>query len=77
MKGRFKNWDFIRVLRLALGIFIIVQSVVSKYWLFVGAGVLFSLMPIMNIGCCGASVCNTPVRKSNGKIEEVNYEEIR
>lgn len=65
-----------RVLRLAIGIFIIVQSVITKDWLFVGAGVLFSLIPIMNIGCCGASGCNTPVRKSNRKIEEVNYEEI-
>lgn len=66
-----------RVLRLAIGIFIIVQSVVVRDWLFVGAGVLFSLIPIMNIGCCGASGCNTPVRKSNRKIKEVNYEEIR
>lgn len=66
-----------RVLRLAIGIFIIVQSVITKDWLFVGAGVLFSLMPIMNIGCCGASGCNTSVRKSNGKNEEVSYEEIR
>ena len=66
-----------RVLRLAIGVFIIVQSVITKDWLFVGAGVLFSLMPIMNIGCCGASGCNTPVRKSNEKNEEVSYEEIR
>lgn len=77
MKNYLKTWDLMRVLRLALGIFIIVQSVITKDWLFVGAGVLFSLMPIMNIGCCGASGCNTPVRKSNRKIEEVNYEEIR
>lgn len=66
-----------RVLRLVIGIFIIVQGVVSKDWLFVGAGVLFSLMPIMNIGCCGASGCNTPIRKSNRTTEDVSYEEIR
>jgi len=76
MKNYLKTWDFMRVIRLAIGIFIIVQSVITKDWLFVGAGVLFSLMPILNIGCCGASGCNTPVRKSNGKNEEVNYEEI-
>lgn len=77
MKNYLRNWDFMRVLRLAIGIFIIVQSVITKDWLFVGAGVLFSLMPIMNIGCCGASGCNTLVRKSNEKNEEVSYEEIR
>jgi hypothetical protein len=66
-----------RVLRLAIGIFIVVQSVVSKDWLFVGAGVLLSLMPIMNIGCCSASGCNTPVSKSNKKVEDITYEEVR
>lgn len=66
-----------RVLRLALGIFIIVQGVQTKEWLFVALGGLFSLMPIMNIGCCGASGCNTPVRKSNRTTEDVSYEEIR
>lgn len=66
-----------RVLRLALGIFIIVQGVVARDWLFIGAGVLFSLMPILNIGCCGASGCNTPVRKNTGNVEDVSYEEIR
>lgn len=66
-----------RVLRLAIGIFIIVQSVITKDWLFVGAGVLFSLMPIMNIGCCGASGCNTPISKSNKKVENITFEEIK
>lgn len=66
-----------RVLRLALGIFIIVQGVQTKEWLFVALGGLFSLMPIMNIGCCGASGCNTPIRKSNRTTEDVSYEEIR
>ncbi len=66
-----------RVLRLAIGIFIIVQGVQTKEWLFVALGGLFSLMPLLNIGCCGASGCNTPVRKNNGKIEDVSYEEIR
>ena len=77
MKAYLKTWDFMRMLRLAIGIFIIVQSVITKDWLFVGVGVLFSLMPILNISCCGASGCNMPVRKNNGKIEDVSYEEIR
>ena len=66
-----------RVLRLAMGIFIIVQGISTKEWLFVVAGVLFSLKPIMNIGCCGASGCNTPIRKNTGNVEDVSYEEVR
>lgn len=66
-----------RVLRLALGIFIIVQGVQTKEWLFVALGGLFSLMPLLNIGCCGSSGCNTPVSKSNKKVEDISYEKVR
>lgn len=66
-----------RVLRLALGIFIIVQGVQAKEWLFVALGGLFSLMPLLNIGCCGASGCNTPVSISDKKAEDITYEEIK
>ncbi len=77
MKNYLRNWDFMRVLRLALGIFIIVQGVQTKEWLFVALGGLFSLMPLLNIGCCGSSGCNTPVSKSNKKVEDISYEEVR
>ena len=77
MKNYLRNWNFMRVLRLALGIFIIVQGVQAKEWLFVALGGLFSLMPLLNIGCCGASGCNTPVSKSRKKVEEITYEEIK
>lgn len=77
MKAYLKTWDFMRVLRLAMGIFIIVQGISAKEWLLAGLGGLFSLMPLMNIGCCGASGCNTPVSKSSKKIEDITYEEVR
>ena len=77
MKSYLKTWNFMRVLRLALGIFIIVQCIMAKEWLLAGLGVLFSLMPLMNIGCCGASGCNTPVSKSDKKAEDITYEEIK
>ncbi len=77
MKEYLKTWDYMRVLRLALGIFIIVQGISAKEWLFVALGGLFSLMPLLNIGCCGVSGCNTPVSKSSKKIEDITYEEIK
>lgn len=77
MKNFLSNWNFMRVLRLALGIYIIVQGFVDNQWLFVALGGLFSLMPLLNIGCCCASGCNTPVRKSNKKLEDISYEEVR
>lgn len=77
MRNYLKNWDIMRVLRLALGIFFIVQGIMTAEWLLVGLGSLFSLMPLMNIGCCGVSGCNTPIRKSNEKIKDITYEEVR
>ena len=76
MKNYFKKWSFMRALRLALGIFIIVQGIQSSQWLLVLAGSLFSLIPIFNIGCCGVTGCRTPVSKSNRKMEDITYEEV-
>lgn len=61
------GWNFARVLRLALGIFILFQGVVGREWLFALAGGLFSLMSLLNIGCCGVAGCDTPVSKRNKK----------
>ncbi len=77
MKEYLRNWKLMRVLRLALGVFIIVQGIQAQQWLLVGLGGLFSLMPLLNIGCCGTSGCNTPVRRTNKKTEDITYEEIR
>lgn len=77
MKNYLKNWNMMRVLRLALGIFIIVQGIMAKEWLLAGLGGLFSLMPLMNIGCCGVSGCSTPVSRTRKKKEDISYEEVR
>lgn len=76
MRNYLRNWNFMRALRLALGIFIIVQGIIANEWLLVGMGGLFSLMPLMNIGCCGVSGCSISVSKSNKKTEDITYEEV-
>lgn len=74
MKNYFRKWNLMRVLRLALGILFIVQGIIAKEWLLAGLGGLFSLMPLLNIGCCSDSGCNTRIPKSN---KETSYEEVR
>jgi hypothetical protein len=71
-----RNWNFMYMLRLALGILIIVQSIQTKGWLFAALGGLFSLMPLLNIGCCVASGCNNPLSKSDKKAEDISYEKV-
>lgn len=66
-----------RVLRLAAGIFFMVQGIVTGDWLFIGAGILFTLIPVMNVGCCNASACKVPSGKHKQKTEDIHYEEVR
>lgn len=51
------NWNIIRVLRLLLGLFVIVQGIMDKQWMLIGLGVLFALIPLMNKGCCSTAGC--------------------
>ena len=70
------NWNFMRFVRLVLGIAIIVQSVLVKDWTMGILGVLFTSMPIFNIGCCGVGGCATPVKKNTESTKDISYEEV-
>lgn len=64
-----------RFLRIGLGIFIIVQSVIIKDWTMGVLGIVFSIMPIFNIGCCGAGGCvTTPPKRSTETTKDISYE---
>lgn len=71
-----KDWTFFRMLRLAMGVIIIVQSFLIKDVLFGIAGFLFTLMALLNQGCCNTQTyCNT--NPSNQKpTKEIDYEEV-
>lgn len=78
MRNVLKNWDAMRLLRLALGVFIIVQGVMDKQWMFVFMGGLFTLMPIFNVGCCSAGSCNTYRSQDEFDAEKVVvFEEVK
>lgn len=68
-----------RLLRLALGIMIFIQGVNSHDLLFIITGVLFSLMPLFNIGCCAVGNCSVSGQKkiNSQSTEEPGYEEIK
>lgn len=74
----FSNWNFFRIVRLVLGFVIIGQAVVMKDVIFGIAGLLFSVMAILNVACCGVGGCNvaTPI-KNVQKTEETTFEEIK
>lgn len=77
MKNILSNWNFMRVLRLGLGIFIIVQGIVAHDWIFIVTGALFSLLPVLNIGCCSTNECHVEqYRKETKNTSEISYEEV-
>lgn len=72
------NWNFMRVLRLGLGIFIAIQAV-KTYDTFSGLIAAFLLFQaVTNTGCCGTQGCSTAIPKNNiDTIEDVAYEEVK
>ena len=73
---KLSNWNFMRFLRLGLGIAIIVQSAMVKDWTMGIVGLLFSAMPVFNIGCCGTSGCSTLTKKTTETTKDISYEEV-
>lgn len=70
------NWTLMRFLRLAMGIAILVQAVIAKDMLFVFAGIIFTAMPVFNVGCCGTAGCAASPKKNQDKTKEIIYEEV-
>lgn len=69
-----KNWNFFRVVRLALGLYVMIQAIATQIWILAAFGLWFTLMPLLNIGC-GATGCSVPRQKADNK--EIEYEEIK
>ena len=75
--GILSNWNLMRFVRLALGVAIIIQSVMAKDWVLGIIGVLFTSMPVFNIGCCSTQGCSTPSNNGNKEnTKDISYEEV-
>ncbi len=72
----FSNWNFMRFIRLGLGIAILVQSVIFKDWTMGFLGAVFTAMPIFNPGCCGVGGCAVPVKENPETTNDITYEEV-
>ena len=70
------NWTLMRFLRLALGIAILVQAVIARDILFAFAGMIFTAMPVFNVGCCGTAGCAVPTKKNTDTTKDITYDEV-
>jgi len=74
------NWTFARGLYLVMGIFVIVQSVMSQQWFGVAFGGYFAAMGLFAFGCAsgncfGGSCAVEPKQKT--AIQDVDFEEVK
>lgn len=77
-KTIFNGWNFMRWLRLVMGLIFAYQAFqLQNGPLGILAG-LFIFQVLANAACCGAVACDTTLRKENsGKTMDVEFEEIK
>jgi hypothetical protein len=71
-------WDWLRVIRLVIGVSVIFQAIVMQSGLLVAAGVLVALMAVLNMGC-GVNGC-APAPGPRARVQqeqEISFEEIK
>lgn len=73
-----KQWNFIRILRLIVGIWGIYSSLTDSQPLFGILGGVFILQSLLNVGCCGSNGCKIPQNKNHttANIKNTEYEEV-
>jgi len=71
------GWNFIRWIRLGLGLFISVQAIQLHDTIAGLVAAWFLFQAVTNTGCCGASGCSSPVVKtSENDSDTVEYNEV-
>lgn len=72
------DWHFIRLLRLALGIWIGISAIQKQDMLLGFLSTFLLWQAISNTGCCGSSGCQEPQSKANqAETTEVGFEEVK
>lgn len=75
------GWNWLRVLRAAMAVFIIAEAFKTQDLFFGIFGGFFLLQAALNVGCCGAGACdiNQAAQRSkslNDKTENTTFTEV-
>lgn len=81
MKEYLSQWNAMRIIRLVLGVVIVIQGLSTNDYAIALLGGLFTLMPLLNVGCCGTNGCSTtPIqrkRNTTSGTEDISFEEVK
>ena len=69
------NWNFLRIIRLLLAVFITIEGGRSGDYLMLTMGLLFFGMALLNKGCCARGICTNQITSKDSE-KEVVYEEV-
>ena len=74
-----QRWDFMRILRLVIGVTVIGQAVMMQELLLAIGGGMLTTMAVLNIGCCGTQGCGVnPGKEISAKgLEETQFDEVK
>jgi hypothetical protein len=79
MKDRIlTGWlDPMRIIRLALGMMVLYQSLMMGQWFMALLGLALAGMAVLNYGCCGVNGCAAPIKRPDENTKKViDYEEV-
>ena len=76
MRAILQGWNFMRIIRLVLGVVILVQGIITKDFLTAVLGILFAGMAIANAGCCGTNGCAVNTTRPIKSKANIEYEEV-
>jgi hypothetical protein len=73
------NWNWVRVMYLALGVFMTVQALASQQWFVALAGTYFASMGLFGFGCASGScaVDNRHASEGGEPVSDVKFEEVK
>lgn len=60
------NWHFMRILRVALALFLFYNAYETHEWFFIVFGLFFLIQAIFNLGC-GPNGCGVSYKKNDQK----------
>ncbi|HLK29694.1 MAG TPA: hypothetical protein VKT28_14045 [Puia sp.] len=74
----FSGWNFMRIIRLAMGVFMGANAIMMHDAFSGLLSVIFLFQALTNTGCCCAGSCGVALPKNNKAVEtETIFEEIK
>lgn len=73
----FSGWNWVRLLRLLLGVFVSFQAIETHDWLSGILAVILLFQAITNVGCCNTSCVAPTNNKQLNESDEPIFEEIK